>query len=128
VTPRPYISEAEIPQKLAGDLKELVKKFSDKEIIVLSKQKAKLGDLISRLKFNFSELKSAKGQGIRWGGVNEFKGLEGLAIVLVEFEDVNDYLRETFYVGATRAIQDLVYFVPQSKIALLGKTEVDKNE
>ena len=128
VTPRPYSSETEIPQKLMGDLKELVKKFSEKEIIILSKQKTKLGNLLARLKMNFTELKSSAVSGIRWGGVNEFKGLEGMAIVLIEFEEPNEYLRESFYVGATRAIQDLVYFVPEAKVGLLGITEADKNE
>jgi hypothetical protein len=57
---------------------------------------------------------------VRWGSVHEFKGLEALAVILVEFDSLNSNLRETFYIGATRSIYDFSFVIPSQKIQLLA--------
>jgi superfamily I DNA/RNA helicase len=54
---------------------------------------------------------------IRWGSVQSFKGLEAMAVVLVEFEPGYGASRETFYVAATRTLSEFVFVYPQSLLA-----------
>jgi hypothetical protein len=48
--------------------------------------------------------------------MQEFKGLEALAIVMVEFENTVTPSWQNFYVGATRATQSLSFVIPETVI------------
>ena len=96
-------------------------KFTPDQIVILSPQKSKLEELIGKIKLSLTDIRSPKPGHIRWGTVQEFKGLEALAVVLIEFEGENAVLQESFYVGATRSIHDFIFFLPQVKVTELTK-------
>ena len=114
-------NDSEILPKLRSILAEVQLKFTADQIVILSPQKSKLDALIGKLKFKFTDIRSPKPGYIRWGTVQEFKGLEALAVVLIEFDVENDILQESFYVGATRSIHDFIFFLPKVKVSELTK-------
>jgi hypothetical protein len=120
---RPILTanDSEILPRLRLILAEMQLKFTPDQIVILSPQKNKLEDLIGKLKLNLTDIRSPKTGHIRWGSVQEFKGLEALAVVLIEFEGANPVLQESFYVGATRSIHDFIFFLPQDKVSELAR-------
>lgn len=112
-------NDSEILPKLRLFLEDMQLKFTPDQIVILSPQKRKLEELIGKLKLSLTDIRSPKTGHIRWGTVQEFKGLEALAVVLIEFEGENAVLQESFYVGATRSIHDFIFFLPQVKISEL---------
>ena len=121
VNPILTANDSEILPRLRSILAEMQLKFTPDQIVILSPQKSKLEDLIGKLKLNLTDIRSPKTGHIRWGSVQEFKGLEALAVVLIEFEGVNPVLQESFYVGATRSIHDFIFFLPQAKVSELTR-------
>ena len=121
VTPILTANDSEILPRLRSILAEMQLKFTPDQIVILSPQKSKLEDLIGKLKLNLTDIRSPKTGHIRWGSVQEFKGLEALAVVLIEFEGANPVLQESFYVGATRSIHDFIFFLPQDKVSELTR-------
>jgi hypothetical protein len=121
VTPILTANDSEILPRLRLILAEMQLKFTPDQIVILSPQKSKLEDLIGKLKLNLTDIRSPKTGYIRWGSVQEFKGLEALAVVLIEFEGANPVLQESFYVGATRSIHDFIFFLPQDKVSELAR-------
>lgn len=121
VTPILTANDSEILPRLRLILAEMQLKFTPDQIVILSPQKNKLEDLIGKLKLNLTDIRSPKTGHIRWGSVQEFKGLEALAVVLIEFEGANPVLQESFYVGATRSIHDFIFFLPQDKVSELTR-------
>lgn len=113
--------DSEILPKLRNVLSDMMLKFTPDQIVVLSPQKSKLEEVIGTLKIKMTPIRSPKTGHLRWGGVNEFKGLEALAVVLIEFEGLNATLQESFYVGATRSIHDFTFFLPADKVSELTK-------
>jgi superfamily I DNA/RNA helicase len=111
--------ETEFGPKLSRILSDLLKKFTPDQVVVLSPQKIKLEDLMERIKIRNTKISFPKPGHVRVGSVHEFKGLEALAVVLVEFDSPNPKLRETFYVGATRSVHDFAYLTTESKLELL---------
>lgn len=112
-------NDSEILPKLRLLLEDMQLKFTPDQIVILSPQKSKLEALIGKLKLSLTDIRSPKTGHIRWGTVQEFKGLEALAVVLIEFEGENAVLQESFYVGATRSIHDFIFFLPQVKVSEL---------
>jgi hypothetical protein len=121
VTPILTANDSEILPRLRLILAEMQLKFTPDQIVILSPQKSKLEDLIGKLKLNLTDIRSPKTGYIRWGSVQEFKGLEALAVVLIEFEGANPVLQESFYVGATRSIHDFIFFLPEDKVSELAR-------
>jgi hypothetical protein len=109
-------SDSEILPKLRSILAEMQLKFTPDQIVILSPQKSKLGDLIGKLKLDLTDIRSPRNGHISWGTVQEFKGLEALAVILIEFQGNNSVLHESFYVGATRSIHDFIFFLPRDKV------------
>lgn len=105
--------------KLTRILSDLLKKFTPDQVVVLSPQKSKLEELMEKIKIRNTKISFSKPAHVRVGSVHEFKGLEALAVVLVEFDSPNPKLRETFYVGATRSVHDFAYLTTESKLELL---------
>jgi superfamily I DNA/RNA helicase len=61
-------------------------------------------------------LRSGKDQGIRYGSIHSFKGLEARAVVITDVSSVTgDRARDLFYVGVTRA---------QSRLVILAESGV----
>lgn len=121
VTPKPVNTEAEIPFAVGKLLDEALRKYTPDQVVLLSAQKQKLGALVEKLKLKSTEIRSPKTNHIRWGSPQEFKGLEALAVILVEFDTPNALLGETFYVGATRSIYDFAFVMTNDKIQQLAK-------
>ena len=121
VSPILTSNDSEILPKLRLILADMQLKFTPDQIVILSPQKSKLEELIGKIKLSLTDIRSPKPGHIRWGTVQEFKGLEALAVVLIEFEGENAVLQESFYVGATRSIHDFIFFLPQVKVTELTK-------
>jgi hypothetical protein len=113
--------DSEILPKLRLILSDMLLKFTPDQVVILSPQKSKLEELVGKLKLNLTHIRLPKTGHIRWGSVQEFKGLEALAVILIEFEGPNDVLRESFYVGATRSIHDFFFFLPEDKVKELTR-------
>jgi Nuclease-related domain/AAA domain len=111
--------DSEILPQLRSILTEIMLKFTPDQIVILSPQRSKLEALVSTLKLNLTQIRTPKSGHLRWGSVQEFKGLEALAVVLIEFEGLNPVLQESFYVGATRSIHDFFFFLPADKVSEL---------
>ena len=114
-------SEEEILIKVRNATTELLQKFTPEQVVILSAQKSKLAQLVTKLDFKTTEIRKPKTNHVRWGSPQEFKGLEALAILLIEFFDKNPVLDETFYIGATRSIHDFYFVIPRDKIDELAK-------
>jgi len=109
-------SESEFGAALKAEIHELTKKFSPEHVVLLSAQRESLTRLAKEAKIDFTELRKPRPGRIRLGSVQEFKGLEAMAVVMVEFDKPNRSLVETFYVGGTRALHDFTYIITESKL------------
>jgi hypothetical protein len=116
VNPILISKDSEILPKLRMILADMLLKFTPDQVVVLSPQKSKLEELVGKLKINLTHIKLPKTGHLRWGSVQEFKGLEALAVILIEFEGANAVLQESFYVGATRSIHDFIFFLSEDKV------------
>ena len=112
-------SEAEFGSVLSKEIYELTRKFSPEHVVLLSAQKQLLIALAERSKIDYTELRNPRPGRIRLGSVQEFKGLEAMAVVMVEFDSPNTSVKETFYVGGTRALHDFTYIITESKLDAL---------
>lgn len=108
-------SESEFQSVLSKEIYELTRKFSPEHVVLLSSQKNLLMALAEKTKIEYTELRNPRPGRIRLGSVQEFKGLEAMAVVMVEFDSPNTALSETFYVGGTRALHDFTYLITESK-------------
>ncbi len=117
--PSPGIAQnnAEISSILFSELDRLTKLYKSENIVVLSSNKTMLEQVLASKNVARTELgKPATGK-IRWGSVQSFKGLEALAVLLVEFEPGYGASKETFYVAATRTLSEFVFVYPSSLLA-----------
>ncbi len=98
------------------ELARLQKIFSPGQIVVLSSSRENIDKLGVAIKEPKSPLSFPKANSVRFGTMQEFKGLEALAIVMVEFENTVTPSWQNFYVGATRATQSLSFVIPETVI------------
>ena len=99
-----YIQEGGAPVKSVNEeVARLLKVYSHDQIVVLSSSREKLATFSSEVNFPSSPLAGPKPKTVRFGTVQEFKGLESLAIVLVEFDGTVTPSWQTFYIASTRA-------------------------
>ena len=119
VEPIVYKSEKEIIHSLKSALTKLLLKFTPDQIVILSAKKTKLWESLSKIDLRFTEIRNPKTGYIRYGSPQEFKGLEALAVLLVEFADFNGVLDETFYIAATRSVHDFYFVISKDKIRQL---------
>lgn len=120
VSPVPVKDDRDLQVATGNLIYEALRKYTPEQVVVLSAQKSQLGELMTRIKVKTCEIRNPKAASVRWGSVHEFKGLEALAVILVEFDSLNSNLRETFYIGATRSIYDFSFVIPSQKIQLLA--------
>lgn len=112
--------EDEILSQVKSVISKLLRKFTPEQVVILSAQKTKLSKLVSKLDFSTTDIRKPKTNHVRWGSPQEFKGLEALAVLLVEFFDPNPVLEETFYIGATRSVHDFYFIMSKNKIKELS--------
>jgi hypothetical protein len=110
-------SNEKIAVILFDELDRLTKLYKSENIVVLSSNKTMLDQVLASKNIARSELGRPVNGKIRWGSVQSFKGLEAMAVVLVEFEPGYGASRETFYVAATRTLSEFVFVYPQSLLA-----------
>jgi hypothetical protein len=119
--PKIVTKPSEIYAEVSSLLSENLRKFRPEQIVVISAQKTKLKELVERMKIQSTEIRNPRNGFVRWGSVQEFKGLEALSVILVEFETANPALHEIFYVGATRSIYDFSFVMMAEKVKSLSK-------
>ena len=109
VKPVNVTHDGEIPSNLKQEAQTLLKKYRANQIVIVSSSSKLLQQVMEGLTLASSPLKNPKTNTIRWGSVAEFKGLEAMAIIHVEFLQEKHSTLEAFYVGATRALNDYVW-------------------
>jgi len=123
--PRPGIAEnnEQIPKMLFSELDRLSKLYKSENIVVLSSNKKMLEQVLSSKNIARTELGRKRSGKIRWGSVQSFKGLEALAVLLVEFEPGYGTTKETFYVAATRTLSEFVFLYPSSLLPKVFRSD-----
>lgn len=105
---------AEPKKHLVKAIDDQRKLFPPKSIVVLSSQKEKLENLVLSIPGKFRRLKEGDDSAVRFGTIQEFKGLEASSIILVEFEDGGGSVRDHFYIASTRATANFTFVLPAS--------------
>jgi hypothetical protein len=99
-----YVPAGANPIELVNvEVSRLLKTYAPDQIVVISSSREKLSTFSSQVNFPTSALSSSKGKTVRFGTVQEFKGMESLAVVLVEFEETQTPSWQTLYIASTRA-------------------------
>ena len=117
--------DGEIASKLKQEADSLLKKYLPEQIVVISSSLKLLQGVMDNLTLESSPLKNPKPKTIRWGSVAEFKGLEAMAIIHVEFLSEIHSSLEAFYVGATRSLNDYVWVGSQE---IMKRISDNRNE
>jgi hypothetical protein len=125
VTPANVKHDGEIPSKLKQEAENLLKRYTPDQIVVVSSSASRLQEVMENLTLATSPLKHPRPKTIRWGSVAEFKGLEAMAIIHVEFLSETHSSLEAFYVGATRSLNDYVWVGSQE---IMGRISGHGNE
>lgn len=99
-------NDAEIPSRLTQTLKRMLQRYEADQIVVISSTPGKLSSVMSGLKLESTSLREPSKGKVRFGGIGEFKGLEAMGIVHVEFESDEPPSLGMVYVGATRSVND----------------------
>lgn len=116
-------SNTEIASQITPQLRSLLTRYEPEHIVILSSRIGPLEQLLEKSTLQLSRLKNPKPRTVRWGSISEFKGLEAMAIVHVEFDGDHVPTREAIYVAGTRSLNDYVWIVPaQIKQAMVSAT------
>lgn len=110
----PLKGDEQIPSAVATTLKKLLLRYEPGDIVVLSTARQALGAVMEHLKQESTPIRVGRANTIRWGTIQEFKGLEAFAIVHVEFDEPAIASLESVYVGGTRSLNDYVWIVPNA--------------
>jgi hypothetical protein len=95
------------------ELARLLKIFSPEQIVLLSSSRQKIDELAASLDEKMTPVSRGKPGFVGYGTVQEFKGLESLAVVLVEFEGTFTPSWQNFYIGATRTTSTFSFVLPE---------------
>lgn len=112
-------SVSEYPRFLNKALEELTKVYSPNDIVVLSSNLKKLEELTEKCDSRFSKIDFPNSGRIRFGSIQKFKGLEALAVVLVDFPESQIGILDTFYQAATRSTSKFVYLITNERLTEL---------
>lgn len=115
----PLNSVSEYPRFLNRALDDLTRVYSPNDIVVLSSNLKKLEELTEKCAHKFSKIDLPNSGRIRFGSIHKFKGLEALAIVLVDFPESQIGLLDTFYQAATRSTSKFAYLITNDRLAEL---------
>lgn len=117
--------DGEIASKLKQEADTLLKKYTPDQIVVITSSMKLLQGVMDNLTLASSTLKNPKPGTVRWGSIAEFKGLEAMAIIHVEFLSETHSSLESFYVGATRSLNDYVWVGSQE---IMKRVSENRNE
>jgi hypothetical protein len=112
-------SVSEYPRFLNKALEDLTKIYSPNDIVVLSSNLKKLEELTEKCDHKFSKIDFLNSGRIRFGSIHKFKGLEALAVVLVDFPESKIGILDTFYQAATRSTSRFAYLITSERLAEL---------
>lgn len=112
-------SVSEYPRFLNKVLEDLTKVYSPNDIVVLSSNLKKLEELTEKCDHKFSKIDFTNSGRIRYGSIHKFKGLEALAVVLVDFPESQVAILDTFYQAATRSTSRFAYLITSERLAEL---------
>jgi hypothetical protein len=119
------MSDEDVRRSAELEIRDAAGKYPLEDIVVLSAQPSTLEDLILKMKMPATKLSHPKTNRLRYGSPFEFKGLEALCVILVEFMGPNSKLRESFYVSSTRTLGDFSAIVPKVKLDQLRGAQND---
>lgn len=106
-----------LPQILFEQIQRLAKSYREENIVVLSSSKNKLDQALDSKNIKRSELGKPQSGKVQWGTAKSYKGLEAMAVILVEFESDHIATKESFYVAGTRALAEFVCIYPDKLIS-----------
>lgn len=112
-------SVSEYPRFLNKVLEDLTKVYSPNDIVVLSSNLKKLEELTEKCDHKLSKIDFPSSGRIRYGSIHKFKGLEALAVVLVDFPESQVGILDTFYQAATRSTSRFAYLITSDRLAEL---------
>jgi len=119
VDPYQLDSVSDYPRTLNRVLDGLTKVYSPNDIVVLSGNVKKLEELTDKCDIKFSKIDFINSGRVRFGSIHKFKGLEALAVVLVDFPESQVSISDTFYQAATRATSKFAYLVTNQRLKVL---------
>jgi hypothetical protein len=105
-----------IPNVLFEQIQRLTKSYKAENIVILSSSKVALQNALGLKNIKRSEIGQPAAGKVQWGTAKSFKGLEAIAVILVEFESDKIATRESFYVAGTRALAEFVCIYPDALI------------
>jgi hypothetical protein len=122
VDPYQLNSVSEYPRSLNKVIDSLIKVYSPNDIVVLSSNLKKLEELVENSEHKFAQIDRPNSGRIRFGTIHKFKGLEALAVVLVDFPESQVGITDTFYQAATRATSKFAYLITHQRLEeLIGE-------
>lgn len=120
-----YTNESDLKKNLSSQLKKLIHNYGEEEVVILSSERVRLMTLLGELQIKARSLDDPGGSGLRYSTTFEFKGLEAMSVVLVEFDDSSTANQDTFYVAGTRSLSSFhCYFPEKLRKRLFQKREL----
>jgi Nuclease-related domain/AAA domain len=110
-------SNAKIPHFVAEEMRQLLKTFTPEQIVILSSSRQELANLAKSIPGKLCSIANPAAGAVRFGTIQEFKGLEALAVLLVEFDGTVSPSWQTFYIGATRSTSSFSFVIPAATIS-----------
>lgn len=129
-TGRPLIihdvySDSDIEKAAENEIRKQIKKYPADQVVVLSAQAHRLKEFMQGADISACHVKESIKDRVRYGSPFEFKGLEALCVILVEFMQDNPKIRETFYVSSTRTLGDFSAIISKKKLDSIRKAAHD---
>jgi hypothetical protein len=103
-------------KSLNGVLEEMLKIYSPNDIVILSAHLKKLEQVVEACEFKFSKVDFLNSGRVRFGSIHKFKGMEALAVILVDFPESQISAKDTFYQAATRATSKFAYLMTDQRL------------
>lgn len=123
VDPYHFDSANDYPRSLEKVLDSLTKVYSPNDVVVLSSNLKRLEELVEKSQYRFSKIDLPLAGRVRFGSIHKFKGLEALAVVLVDYPESHLGVADTFYQAATRATSKFSYLITNQRLAQLDGGE-----
>jgi hypothetical protein len=99
---------------LQREMAELAKQYTPEQIVILTSSRENMDRVRNSIKSPKSELSASIPNSIRYGTVQEFKGMEAMAVIFIEFENTITPSWQNFYIAGTRAISSFTFILPSS--------------
>jgi hypothetical protein len=110
---------SDYPGTVAKVVEEFLKTYSPNDIVLLSSNLKSLESAMEKSDVKFSKIDFLNTGRVRIGSIHKFKGLEALAVVLVDFPGSQISTHDTFYQAATRATSKFAYLITDERLGEL---------